>query len=234
MPALRLVALAVVFLATLNLSAVAAEKPNIVLIFVDDLGWKDIGCYGNDFVETASDRSARRRRHFVSPISMHPVRCVRRPVAPSSRDRIKPESASRLTSLGIGALFERVQTPRPLSALPAETVTVAETLRTAGYRTGYIGKWHLGSDAFTNPAAQGYDFAVEINGPHYEGRYRSTNKNFQPKPGQYRTDFEADLAQRLHRGICDGTVFLDGVTICGPHSARRNERQSCQVSRQSR
>ncbi len=177
----------------LALAGQAAERPNIVLIFVDDLGWKDIGCYGNGFVETPRiDRLAagglRFTDFYASGAVCSPTRCAL-------------QSGQNQARIGITDFipghwrpFERVITPRPTMALPLETVTVAEALKASGYTTGYVGKWHLGNGARYQPDRQGYDFSAVINGPHLPGRYRVQGRpDLKPRAGQYRTDFEADL-----------------------------------------
>ena len=190
---LAVVATACLF-AALSASPVrAADRPNIVLIFVDDLGWKDIGCYGNGFVETPRiDRLATQGLRFTdfyaSGAVCSPTRCAL-------------QSGQNQARIGITDFipghwrpFERVITPRPTMALPLETVTVAEALKASGYTTGYVGKWHLGNGSRYHPARQGYDFAAVINGPHLPGRYRVQGRpDLKPRTGQYRTDFEADL-----------------------------------------
>jgi uncharacterized sulfatase len=71
---------------------------------------------------------------------------------------------------------------------------VAESLRAAGYATGYVGKWHLSNGRQFQPDRQGYEFSAVIGGPHLPGRYRVLGRtDLKPKAGQYRTDFEADL-----------------------------------------
>lgn len=202
----RSVLVAILLIASAS-SGWSADQPNIVLIFVDDLGWKDVGCYGNDFVETpAIDQLAaegvRFTDFYASGAVCSPTRCAL-------------QSGQNQARIGITAHipghwrpFERVQTPRPLSAMPAEVVTVAESLKAAGYRTGYVGKWHLGSGRYTAPAAQGYDVAVEVNGPHFSGRYRTSNKDYVPKAGQYRTEFEADVAEQFIKQSAGKPFFL--------------------------
>ena len=201
----RLAALVLFCIVALSVQRVDA-KPNVVLIFVDDLGWKDIGCYGNDFVETPNiDRLANQGMRFTNFYASGAV---------CSPTRCALQSGQNQARIGITAHipghwrpFERVQTPLTTMAMPSETVTIAEALKAAGYKTGYVGKWHLGSGAHS-PANQGYDFAAEINGPHYEGRYRCTIKELKPKPGQYRTDFEADLATEFIRRSAESPFFL--------------------------
>ncbi|KAA5545309.1 sulfatase [Roseiconus nitratireducens] len=185
----------------------SAERPNIVLIFVDDLGWKDVGCYGNEFVETPNiDQLAaegvRFTNFYASGAVCSPTRCAL-------------QSGQNQARIGITAHipghwrpFERVQTPRPTNAMPSETVTVAESLKQAGYTTGYIGKWHLGSGELFSPGGQGYDFDAEINGPHFEGKYRARRKDLKPKAGQYRTEFETDLARGFIQRSSEKPFFL--------------------------
>jgi len=202
-----LLSAAICWLPTVASAAGPADRPNVVLIFVDDLGWTDLGCYGTDFVETpnidqlASD-GIRFTDFYASGAVCSPTRCAL-------------QSGQNQARIGITAHipghwrpFERVQTPRPRMAMPAETVTVGESMQQAGYRTGYIGKWHLGGAPEHSPPAQGYDFAAEINGPHFYGRYRSKNRSLEPKEGQYRTEFEADLAERFIDQASGDPFFL--------------------------
>lgn len=187
---------------------VGAAPPNIVLIFIDDLGWKDIGCYGNDFVETPRiDRLAAEGMRFTDFYAAGAV---------CSPTRCAVQSGQNQARIGITAHipghwrpFERVITPRPTMALPLDIVTVAETLKQSGYATGYIGKWHLGNGPMFQPDRQGYDFAAVINGPHLPGRYRVQGRDdLSPREGQYRTDFEADLSIRFMREHRDQPFFL--------------------------
>ncbi len=175
------------------ISELRAEDPNVILIFIDDLGWKDVGCYGNEFIDTpnidqlASD-GMRFTDFYASGAVCSPTRCA-------------VQSGQNQARIGITAHipghwrpFERVITPLTTMALPLDTVTVAESMKAAGYSTGYVGKWHLGQAAQFQPQHQGYDFSAVISGPHLPGRYRVINGVDQkPKNGQYRTEFEADV-----------------------------------------
>ncbi len=185
-----------------------ADQPNIVLIFIDDLGWKDIGCYGNDFVETPHiDRLAAEGLRFTDFYAAGAV---------CSPTRCALQSGQNQARIGITDFipghwrpFERVITPRPKKALPLEIVTIGEALKAAGYKTGYIGKWHLGSGPMFQPDQQGYDLSAVINGPHLPGRYRVQNPSvMKPKPDQYRTDYEADLCIDFIRQNKEKPFFL--------------------------
>jgi len=186
----------------------AANKPNIILIFIDDMGWKDIGCYGNDFVDTPRiDQLAAEGMRFTDFYAAGAV---------CSPTRCALQSGQNQARIGITDFipghwrpFERVITPLPTMALPLDTVTVAESLKSAGYTTGYIGKWHLGTGAQFQPDGQGYDFSAVIGGPHLPGTYRVQRRpDLKPKPSQYRTDFEADLSIDFIRSNKSNPFFL--------------------------
>ena len=188
--------------------AAVAAKPNIILIFIDDLGWKDIGCYGNDFVETpniddlASD-GIRFTNFYAAGAVCSPTRCA----VQSGQNQARVGITAHIP--GHWRPFERVITPRPTMALPLDVVTVAESLKSAGYATGYIGKWHLGTGPQFQPDHQGYDFSAVIGGPHLPGRYRvQGRKDLIPKSGQYRTEFEADLSIDFIRKNREKPFFL--------------------------
>ncbi|RMG38125.1 MAG: DUF4976 domain-containing protein [Planctomycetota bacterium] len=185
-----------------------APPPNFVLVFVDDLGWRDVGCYGNDFVETPHiDQLAADGIRFTDFYASGPV---------CSPTRCALQSGQNQARIGISDFipghwrpFERVITPRPRAALPLHIVTVAEMLQTAGYATGYIGKWHLGAARRFQPDRQGYLFSAVISGPHLPGLYRVLHRSdLKPRPGQYRTDFEAELAERFIAEHKDRPFFL--------------------------
>jgi len=169
------------------------ERPNIILVLIDDLGWADVGCYGNEFVETPHiDQLAKQGIRFTDCYAAGAV---------CSPTRCAIQSGQTPARIGITAHtpghwrpFEKVITPQTTMALPRDTITIAESLKRVGYQTGYVGKWHLGSTAEFMPDKQGYDFSAVINGPHFQGKYRvQGRKDLKPKFGQYRTEFEADL-----------------------------------------
>lgn len=187
---------------------VAAARPNIVLIFIDDLGWGDIGCYGNDFVDTPridqlASEGLRFTDFYAAGTVCSPTRCA----VQSGQNQARIGITDFIS--GHWRPFEKVITPRPTSALPLDTVTVAETLKAAGYATGYVGKWHLGNGERFHPSQQGYDFAAVVGGPHLPGQFRVSGRpDLKPKPGQYRTDFEADLSIDFIREHQKSPFFL--------------------------
>ena len=123
------------------LSIQAAERPNVVVVFVDDLGWTDLGCYGSKFYETPHiDRLAKQGAMFTR--------------AYSSCNVCSPTRASLMTGkypqrIGFTSWLNPNKPKGPNSAathIPAAETTMGEAFRKAGYRTGYIGKWHVGSE----------------------------------------------------------------------------------------
>ena len=187
---------------------VEGAKPNIIFIFIDDMGWGDLGCYGNDFIDTPRiDRLAKEGMRFTDFYAAGAV---------CSPTRCAVQSGQNQARIGITAHipghwrpFERVITPLTTMALPLDTITVAESMKKAGYTTGYVGKWHLGRGDEFGPAKQGYDYAVEINGAHLPGKYRvAGRRDLKPKPGQFRTEFEADRCVDFIRQSKDRPFFL--------------------------
>ncbi len=139
----------------------ATSRPNLILILADDLGWADLGCYGNTFNETpAIDRLAQQGVRFTQFYAG--------PVCSPTRASI--QSGQNQARLGITVHipghwrpFARMVEPPVALQLPLAIETFAERLASAGYQTGYFGKWHLGETGF-GPAQQGWQTALETQG----------------------------------------------------------------------
>lgn len=159
---LRLTTFLAAFAATAA-PATAAQiaRPNIILILADDLGWADLGCYGNTFNETPNiDRLAQQGVRFTQFYAG--------PVCSPTRASI--QSGQNQARLGITVHipghwrpFEKLVEPPVALNLPLAIETFAERLGAAGYQTGYFGKWHLGDEGF-GPAQQGWQTAIETQG----------------------------------------------------------------------
>lgn len=125
--------------------ATAAEKPNVIIVFADDQGYQDLGCFGSPNIKTPNiDRMAGDGMRFTSFYSAY---CVC--------------SASR-ASLMTGCYQPRLSMPGVLGprsrvGLHPDEVTIADLLKTVGYATQMVGKWHLGDKPRTLPTAQGFD-----------------------------------------------------------------------------
>ena len=176
-----------------------SKKPNVVFILVDDLGWKDLGCYGSSFYETPNiDLLASQSYRFTNAYSSNPVCSPTRasimtgkhPSRIGITDWITPENPPSESWNKLRKNQKLIQ-PKNKHALPLEEFTMAEALQTAGYPTFYAGKWHLGDEGFF-PQDQGF----QINkGGHIKGSppggYYTPYKNPQLKDGpkgEYLTD----------------------------------------------
>lgn len=146
------------FLGALALAATATatERPNIVFIVADDLGVNDLECYGRDEHETPHlDALAAAGMRFTSAYCAQPI-------CSASRAAIMTGNAPARLHLTT-FLPGRADTPSQLllhpkieQQLSLAEVTIAETLKAAGYHTACIGKWHLGGKGFS-PLEQGFD-----------------------------------------------------------------------------
>jgi arylsulfatase A-like enzyme len=120
-----------------------AERPNVIFILADDLGYGDLGCYGQEIIQTPNlDRMATEgmifTNHYAGSTVCAPSRCC------------------LMTGLHTGHAFLRGNDRIPLRP---EDVTVAELMKQAGYTTGIIGKWGLGEPDTTGvPNRKGFDY----------------------------------------------------------------------------
>ena len=127
-------------------AATTPSPPNIVYILVDDLGYGDLGCYGQQTLQTPNiDRMAGRGMTFTRHYAGSTV--------------CGPSRASLLTGKHTGHTSVRGNSP-PGQLLRSEETTVAEALKAAGYRTGLVGKWGVGHPPpATDPNRHGFDEA---------------------------------------------------------------------------
>jgi len=126
----------------------AARKPNVVLIFTDDQGSIDVNCYGaKDLYTENLDRLAAEGTRFTQFY-------VGAPVCSPSRAALMTGRYPRCAGLLSNAPSDK---GRP--GMPTGQVTIAEMMKSAGYATGHVGKWHLGYTPDTMPNGQGYDYS---------------------------------------------------------------------------
>jgi arylsulfatase len=131
-------------LAATGRAAAQKRPPNIVLIFADDLGYGDLGCYGSKLPTPNLDRLAAGGMRFTHCTSANPV---------CSPSRAALLTGRYPTRVGVPAVLF----PNSTTGLPREERTLAETLKSAGYRTACVGKWHLGHLPEFLPTARGFD-----------------------------------------------------------------------------
>ena len=135
------------------------DRPNIVFILIDDLGWKDVGYHDSRLYETPNvDRLARSGMRFSDAYAACPV------CSPTRASIMSGKYPARLNQtdwipgkeLRTERKFKQLQ---DLNYLPLDEVTVAEALKSAGYTTCHIGKWHLGGKQHM-PSDQGFDINI--------------------------------------------------------------------------
>ncbi len=157
----------------------ASTRPNIVVFLIDDLGWGDLGCYGNTFHETSQiDQLAREGMKFTNAYAAAPV------CSPSRAAILTGKTPARLhlTQWIPGTKYPHKRLlgpPTPLH-LDGTTPTLAELLKSADYQAAAIGKWHLGGEGYL-PEDFGFDenVAGDNHGspPSYFGPFHFHNLN---------------------------------------------------------
>lgn len=192
-------------------------QPNIILILIDDLGWKDLSCYGSDYYETPNiDRLAAGGMRFTDAYAACPV--------------CSPTRASLLTgkypaTVGITDWIDwhghihpvrgkLVDVPY-LKELPRSEQTIATALAQSGYATWHVGKWHLGGEGHL-PTDHGFE--VNVGGCHMgspgKGGYFSPwtiagLEDASVPNGTYLTDYLTDRALELIQSSGDRPFFLN-------------------------
>jgi arylsulfatase A-like enzyme len=200
-----------------------SARPSFLFFLVDDLGWKDLGCYGSTFHQTPNlDALARSGMRFTDAYAASPV------CSPTRASIMTGKHPARVGITdwipGRRPRTYRLLGPRILNQLPLEEVTLAEALGEAGYRTFFAGKWHLGSKGFY-PEDQGFSInkgGFEKGGP--PGGYYAPYKN--PKlpdgpAGEYLTDRLAreSIAFLEAHGKQPFLLFLSFYTVHSPIQA---------------
>jgi len=191
-----LCALPLLFLTPSELGAADTRPPNIVFILADDLGYGDLGCYGQKRIETPHiDRLAKEGMRFTDFYAgctvCAPSRCV------------------LMTGYHMGHCWVRGnagQENRQIQCLRDQDVTVAEVLRKAGYATALCGKWGLGEEGTAGvPTRQGFDhFFGYLNQHHahnyypaylFRGEQRMPLKNVVPGSGEFGVGVASEKVQ---------------------------------------
>ena len=173
----------------LTFISLAAPKPNIVFILVDDLGWQDVKCYDIDEpspIETPHlDALAKRGIQFWQGYSPAPT-CA--PSRCAIMSGIHPARAQKTHVVG-GDLPLPRETSHPMiepwysGRILQNTPSLAQTLKNDGYATGHTGKWHIARHHYDQPQPQdlGFDFTTHVKGQDIRGvqtRMRNRLKDF--------------------------------------------------------
>lgn len=158
------VAVGLSFLVGANVSAESTQKPNFIIILADDQGYADLGCFGSETIRTPQiDQLAKEGRKFTSFY-------VPSPLCTPSRAGLLTGCYPKRLSIAKGVLF-----PKSTTGLHPDEVTIADMLKTAGYATACVGKWHLGHREPFLPTKQGFDSYFGI--PYSNDMNHPDNKN---------------------------------------------------------
>ncbi len=164
------------------LQVTAADRPNLVLIFADDLGWKDTGFGGSDFHETPRlDQLAREGMTFTSGYAAA-GNC-----APSRACLLSGTYTPRHHVYAVGSTDRGPKASQRLvpvpnrNGIPRDNVMLADALKAAGYATGHFGKWHLAGKDGALPSEQGFDVSFDSFGEGSEKEGSEQNKAGPPE-----------------------------------------------------
>ena len=220
------------FLPTLVVQSQNDDRPNIIFITVDDLGWADLGCYGADLHETPNiDAFASASTLFTNSYAAAPVCSPTRASIMTGKTPAKLQLTIWIEAAGHERKAREAHkfiTPQTVENLPLEEVTLPELLKKKSYLTAHIGKWHLG-DLMHFPETQGFDisFAASQRGApptffypyrgHAFGEYRfvtdmardADNQYFTDREGEYLTDRLTDEAIKIISDAKENPFFLN-------------------------
>ncbi len=197
----------------------ASSRPNIIFILADDLGYTDVACFGSKYYETPNlDRLAAQGMKLTR--YHHCQNCQ-----PTRAALMSGQYAPRTGVYTVGGIdrFDWSQRPlRPVdnvTSLPLENITIAQTLKGAGYATGMFGKWHLGERDAYHPGKRGFDEAIVTMGRHFD--FATSPKTVYPK-GEYLADFLTNRAVDFITRHKDAPFFLylPHFGVHSPHQAK--------------
>jgi arylsulfatase A-like enzyme len=224
---------------TLTATASAAEKPNVVFILADDLGWADTTLYGhtNLYKTPNIERLAKRGMTFTRAYSASPL-CS--PTRSSILTGLNPARTGLTTpnchtppiilkaSPGTKSPPNKKSIlPNSVSRLDTKYFTLGEAMKKAGYATGHFGKWHLGKAPYS-PLEHGFDIDIpHWHGPGPAGNFVAPWKypDFDPDtPDQHIEDRMAKEATQFMEKHKDGQFFLNYwmFSVHAPFDAKKN------------
>jgi arylsulfatase len=200
------------------------DKPNILLIVADDLGYTDLGCYGGDIKTPNIDQLAKQGIQFTN-FHTSPLCAPTRAMLLSGNDN---------HVAGIGSMFpvkgtSRQGKPGYEGHLTDRIVTVAQLLKDGGYQTFMAGKWHVGFEDFSIPYAKGFERSfVLLNGGanHFNNnpfianeppRYRQDNQAVPFPEGRYSTEVYTEKMMGFINDRQTDKPFFALLTYTSPH-----------------
>jgi len=186
-------------------SAPAADKPNVVIIFIDDMGYGDIGPFGSSRKTPHLDRMAKEgmqlTNFYVSSSACTPSRAAL--MTGCYADRI---------GMGTSVVF-----PADKRGLNPGEITIAEVVKEGGYATGCFGKWHLGDQPEFLPTRQGFDEYEGI--PYSNDMWVKGNpkRNYPPLPWMKQDKPVAHIPDEASQAVITDAITEAAVDFIKPH-----------------
>lgn len=184
-------------------------RPNIVTIVIDDMGWRDLTCYGSTFYKTPNiDALATTGTRFTDAYAAAPVCSPTRASLLTGRYPVRVGVTQFIGGHAVG----RLRDVPYFHGLPISEYSLAQALRDGGYDTWHVGKWHLGGDKY-RPELHGFEVNIgggaEGHPPSHFSPYGLSNLDDGPD-GEYLTDRLTDEAiELISRHTSDRPFFLN-------------------------
>jgi arylsulfatase A-like enzyme len=184
---------------------VTVAKPNVVFILVDDLGWKDVGCFGSDFYQTPNvDKLAKAGMSFSNGYASCTV------CSPTRASIMSGKYPARINCTdwieGHKEPLAKLNVPDWTMYMDTAELTLGEVFQQNGYATAHVGKWHLGEDSIYWPENQGFDINIGgwAKGMPNRNKKLGSNGYFAPYGNPRLNDLPEDdyLTERLADEAC--------------------------------
>ena len=172
--------LLLLFISLLVTPLLSAAPPNIILVFADDLGWRDVSYQGSELCETPVLDALAKESMVFSNAYASAGNC-----APSRACMLSGTYTPRHHVYAVGSTDrgnkaqQRLVTPPNKGGLAQANITMADALKAAGYKTAHVGKWHLDGNGGAKPSVQGFDQTFDSFG---EGKLKEGSEGNQKGP----------------------------------------------------
>lgn len=224
---LKHLSMALCFAGLFSLNAQAADKPNVLLIIADDLGYSDLGSFGGEINTPNLDALANEGVRLTSFQTA--------PTCSPTRSMLLSGTDNHQAGLGnMGELLQDYQKGQPgyEGHLNTRVANLGEVLQDNGYNTYTVGKWHLGRTEETSPKARGFDrsfILVQGGASHFDDQfaiigadpkaiYREDGKQVEVPKDFFSTEFYTDrLIQNIETDKANGKPFLGVLSYTAPH-----------------